>query len=344
MNDRELLHLYAVGQRVFQDAKLRGIRLSGAQLAEIDVSGADLTGASLDASDLRFANLSGANLRSVDFRGADLSGANLTGALLRGSDLRHAKLSGANLSRADLTRARLEECDLGGVVLAETYLLEIDLGPLIDASPLVINQGPSRIDHLAMLMSVRHPKLKDFVMRAGIPGVFAEYMVDCARSIKSGDLISMLQSTFISFGGPDEPFARRLTEALARHGVPTFFFPEDAIPGEKIHRVMRVGVNAYDRILLICSQASLGRPGVLNEIEEALAREARSGGTPYLIPIRLDDYVLSQWAPTNPDIAQAIKDRVVADFSKTANDEHEFQAQVLRLLRALKKQPAPGGH
>jgi len=42
----------------------------------------------------------------------------------------------------------------------------------------------------------------------------------------------LLQSTFISYGGPDEAFARKLNDALEKRGVITFFFKDDAPPGE----------------------------------------------------------------------------------------------------------------
>jgi uncharacterized protein YjbI with pentapeptide repeats len=53
-------------------------------------------------ADLRGANLTDVNLSGADLRRADLSGANLSG-----TDLRGANLSGANLSGADLRRANL---------------------------------------------------------------------------------------------------------------------------------------------------------------------------------------------------------------------------------------------
>jgi hypothetical protein len=37
----------------------------------------------------------------------------------------------------------------------------------------------------------------------------------------------------------------------------TFSFAEHAEPGEKLHRTMRKGVNVYDRLILICSKASV---------------------------------------------------------------------------------------
>jgi hypothetical protein len=99
---------------------------------------------------------------------------------------------------------------------------------------------------------------------------------------------------------------------------------------------MRKGVNEHDRTLLICSRSSLGRPGLLNEIEEVMARESRDGGKTYLIPIRLDDYVFSGWVPENPDLAQAVRDRVVADF-RQHDDVPQFASELAKLIAVLKK-------
>jgi hypothetical protein len=144
-------------------------------------------------------------------------------------------------------------------------------------------------------------------------------------------------STFISFGGPDEPFARRLHQALENVGVKTFFFPEHAKPGEKLHRMMRTGINDYNRVILVCSEASLDRPGVLNELEETLQREARDGGASCLIPVMIDDYVLTRWNPKQSDVAQAVRDRVVADFRGTMSDPFAFDKALQRLLAVLRE-------
>lgn len=170
-----------------------------------------------------------------------------------------------------------------------------------------------------------------------MPPIFVEFMVETAHAHQGSALFSMMQSTFISYGGPDEQFARKLHEALQSNGVTTFFFPEHAVPGKKLHRTMRQGVNSYDRVILMCSQASLDRPGVLNEIEETLARESRNGGAEYLIPIRLDNYLFDGWNPPNPDVAQTSKDRVVADFRGAKTSKAKFNVQLMRLLDALKK-------
>lgn len=144
-----------------------------------------------------------------------------------------------------------------------------------------------------------------------------------------------MQSVFISYGGPDEEFARLLDERLTTAGIKTFFFKRHATPGQKLHHVMRNGVNAHDRVVLICSKNSLNRRGVLNEIEEVLQREAREGGAAILIPVTIDDYVLSEWAPQRPGLALAVRDRVVADFRNTTADPGKFETALSHLVEAL---------
>jgi hypothetical protein len=113
----------------------------------------------------------------------------------------------------------------------------------------------------------------------------------------------LFKTVFLSYGGPDAVVAADINQYLGSKGVRTWFFPKDARPGEKLHRVMHEGVNEYDKVLLLCSQASLSRPGVLNEIERALEREAREGGSAVLIPLALDRFVYGEWAPHRSNLA-----------------------------------------
>ena len=192
------------------------------------------------------------------------------------------------------------------------------------------------MDSSSVLRSIHAPYLEEFLARIGVPEVFIEDMVKSARSLKD-DVFKMLRSTFISYGQPDEAFARKLYEALHRNGVVTFFFPQHAVPGAKLHDVMRTKVNEFDRVVLLCSKAALDRKGVANEIEETLSREAREGGETLLIPITIDDYVFSEWKPPKPGTAQAVRDRVVADFRGADTDLAKFQSALIKLIGALKK-------
>jgi uncharacterized protein YjbI with pentapeptide repeats len=337
---------------ILESADLRGAILEGANFERADLSGADLEDANLSGADLSLTSLSGADLEGADLQRADLGGAdlcsanlrranfgraNLSGAMLCGADLSGADLSDANLRRADLSGAILDGAILGGASLGWNLLVDINLAPFSEAEPPGLHDGPSTVDFKSIVRSLRSPTLEPFLLRTGLPEVFVEHMIDCALALDSLAVFRMLQSTFLSYGSSDEPFAKKLHEALRRSGVTTFFFPEHAIPSKKLHRTRRDGVDDYDRVILICSKVSLTRSGVLNEIEKALARESAQNGERILIPIQLDDYLLNGWAPPDPATANALRARVVADFEGADTDPEKFSEGVLRLVAALKK-------
>jgi uncharacterized protein YjbI with pentapeptide repeats len=342
LKDVHLRGAYLQGAHL-ERANLKSAKLWAAHLEGAHLEGADIEGAFLRGAYLQGAYLEGASLEDVNLQGANLTGANLRDAYLTDVNLQHANLTGANLqsakiARADLSWARLEGSTWTKVAIGHTHLVAINLTPLCDVLPTIRFDGPCTVDYESILLSILSPNLKNFLRKAGMPAVFIEYMYSCAESLTT-DVFRMLQSTFISFGSPDEPFARKLYEELHKSGVTTFFFPEHAIPGDKLHRMMRKGVNEHDRVILICSKASLDRKGVMNEIEETLAREARAGGAAYLIPLRLDSYIFSGWnpPPEKADVAQAVRDRVVADFEGADKDQAKFDDSFMKLIRALKK-------
>lgn len=146
-----------------------------------------------------------------------------------------------------------------------------------------------------------------------------------------GKLLPRHQSTFISYGSPDEAAARRIVDALEARGVRTWFFPRDAEPGTKLHRAMREAINVFDRMILICSKHSLIRKGVLFEIEQVLQRESREGGASILIPVAIDDFIFKDWRPENPGTRQELLDRVVARFYPNL----AFDTDIAKLIKAL---------
>lgn len=145
----------------------------------------------------------------------------------------------------------------------------------------------------------------------------------------------IMDSVFISYGGTDEEVARSLNTSLKIKGVKTWFFPDDSIPGQKLHRMMFEGVNTHDKVILICSESSLHRNGVLNEIERVLEREASLGGAEILIPIALDDFVYTDWAPERKDIAAQVRSRVITKLN--AEDDQIYHAAIERIANALSK-------
>lgn len=346
-NAEEVKAAYAEGERSFEN-----VVLDGGDFVRSDLTGAQffdgyLRGVVFDRAWMSDAHLMGCYLKEASFENAALDETFLHGSLLVDARLSGVNLSGAtlimtNLTRADLTHARLndarfesahtEAAQLDFAVLGGTLLLDIDASSFCEAEGLRHN-GVSYIDPRTVMRTHHHPGLKRFMVDCGVPDIFAEYMIDCARALDEPVLRSLMQSTFISYGGPDEAFARRLYDALRRHGVVAFFFPEDARVGERIDNEVYTRIQEHDRVILVCSRASLDRPGVLNEVQETFDREARDGGATYLLPIMLDDYVLTEWRETQSTLAERVSRRVVGDF----RDDKEFDRALSRLLAALKK-------
>jgi hypothetical protein len=339
---KEFIEQYEAGRRDFSYISLQNARIGAYDLADVNLYRADLQETYFGEVLLERVCLDAATLTATEWY--DVS---LRDCSLRRASLDYAEIGWSTWSHNDFTEAGLEltlfrEISMGsgdftGARLDSTLLIGCDIRALCRASPTLVHTGPSFVDHTTVMKSILAPNLKDFLLRAGMSPIFVDYTVECALAVENPALSRMMQSTFISYGTPDAAFARKLYEALHENGVTAFFFPEHATPGKRLHRVMREGVNQHDRVVLVCSESSLTRPGVLNEIEETLAREAREGGETYLIPIRLDDYVFTGWAPARPDLAQAIRDRVVADFTGTDIDESRFNAALLRLLSALER-------
>ena len=142
------------------------------------------------------------------------------------------------------------------------------------------------------------------------------------------------KSVFISYGGPDATFAKRLYENLMLEGVHAFYFPETATPGNRLHREMNEAVYEYDVILTVCSERAVTREGWLNELEQTLTREAAEGGADLLVPVLLDSFVLNDWKPEKRDLARQVRSRVAADF-RTATDDITYRKELSKLLRAL---------
>ncbi|MEU5756277.1 pentapeptide repeat-containing protein [Streptomyces sp. NPDC047829] len=124
------------------DANLQGAELTGAHLNAVVLTGAHLAAASLTGATLWDGDLSDAIAPTADFTGATVVGtkftnAVLTDAVLVGADLTHvdfshasitgANLTGALLMKAALRHTQLEHADLSGANLEGADLTDADL-------------------------------------------------------------------------------------------------------------------------------------------------------------------------------------------------------------------------
>jgi uncharacterized protein YjbI with pentapeptide repeats len=123
----------SVEAAIAKEEKLSGANLAGLDLSELDFAGTKLREANLQGADLRAANLS-----AVDLTGSNLVDANLRGATLEAADLSKANLQdarltaslarGAILHQANLENADARESDLFGACLSATRLVKCDFG------------------------------------------------------------------------------------------------------------------------------------------------------------------------------------------------------------------------
>jgi hypothetical protein len=241
-----------------------------------------------------------------------------------------------NFGGAQLEGAIFVGVQLSNAHLFHTVLCDVDVATFCE-EPQLHHGGPSFIDHRTVIKSYAHPQFRQFMEACGVPALFAEFMIDCAKASDTDVLTQLMQSTFISYGGPDEGFARKLYDALKTRGVVTFFFPQTATVGARIGDEIFRRLQDHDRVLLICSGKSLDRPGVLNEIQGTLDRETRDGGATYLLPITLDDYVFKGWKAKHPELAERVARRVIGDFRGERRSVAKFNKALDRVLEALKK-------
>lgn len=163
---------------------------------------------------------------------------------------------------------------------------------------------------------------------------YIKRFLDSGYRVRIVEEVQMFKTVFISYGGPDEAVAARINRYLRDEGIRTWFFPDNGEAGSKLHRVMSEGVSRHDRVLFLCSQSSLQRPGVLNELERVLEREAREGGSDILVPITLDDYVFKDWNPKRSDLRDQLCSRVILRMNLA--DDHDMQKKLSKIKDTLR--------
>jgi hypothetical protein len=292
-------------------------------LCEADLSSANLSGADLSHTDLYYADLSYAKLVGADLCDAILSRAHVGYASLSSANLTEAwllytNLTGASLENADFTNVSLGGSSLGGNDLSRVKGLE-----------LVKHHGPSSIG-VDTIYKSRGDIPEVFLRGCGVPEDFITYM----RSLVVQPI--EFYTCFISFTEADDEFAERLYTDLQAKGVRCWRWKEDAKWGRSLMRSIDEAVRVYDKLIVVCSEASLNSPAVNREVERALQKEdekARQGQEgEVLFPIRLDDYIFEGWSHHRQADVLA---KNVGDF-RHWKDHDTYQKKLSRLLRDLK--------
>ena len=326
------------------EAYLEGANLSGANLRRANLSNADLTDTNLSRADLTYARLSEANLWWADLSGAILRGAMLSGAYLgyadlSGADLSRALFIGAKIKGADLVEADLSEANLSGAHLEDadfrganflnatvgwSTFSDVDLSG-VRGLDTVIHEGPSTIGIDTIYRSKGNiPEV--FLRGTGVPDTFIAQIASLVEQP------IQFYPCFISYSSKDQAFAEQLYSDMQSQGVRCWFAPEDMKIGDRIRPTLDESIRRHDKLLLTLSKHSISSQWVEQEIETALARERKEGGT-VLFPIRLDNAVMeieSGWP------ALIRNTRHIGDFRRWKNND-AYQKAFHRLLRDLQK-------
>jgi hypothetical protein len=281
----------------------------------------------------RQAFLLGANLRGAHLSKANLGEANLRWADLRSADLKQAQFKKANLRGTDFTGAVLFEADFCDCPMLATQLGNLDLSRTKGLKS-VIHFGPSTIGIDTIYRSGgRIPEL--FLRGAGVPEPFIDYMKSLVAAMSPIEFYSC----FISYSHKDKTFAQKLYDSLQSRGIRCWLDEDRLLPGDDIYHEVDRGIRLWDKMLLCCSEHSLKSWWVDNEIGTAFEKEQqimkeRGAKAQVLVPLNLDGYLFSdKW---NSGYQAQIRRRLAADFTQSGADSAKFDAEVERLIRALR--------
>jgi uncharacterized protein YjbI with pentapeptide repeats len=355
----------------------------GLDLSDLDLQYIDLTGSFLRNCDLSRTNFSRSNLKDADFEectiqqtrfencfmvnshlidcigvGTSFDASNLADTTfiactilggsfketsLQGASFYDCRLHGVHFKQTDMKAARFNniefhDSDFSGSGLDETIFVSSD--GLGEAKGLehVRHFGPAVLDLYTIRRSIDD-----------LPDVFLLGMGMQANEIATFRALYtqgiQFYSCFLSHADPDYELADRLRTDLIANDVSCWHYRHDMQGGKFWRTQVQTAIKLHDKLVLICSENSVLRQNVVDEIIAAMERE-RETGEQKLFPIRLDDFILSRDMLEIADAAMEsgrwredwvryVRSYHIPDFSGW-KDHDSYQREFQKLTRDLK--------
>ena len=298
-------------------ANLNNAKLTSAYLCRANLNNANLSKANLARADLSYAQLMNADLTDVALNDSDMRDTNLVGAKLYDVDLRNSNLSFSNLRSADIKNA-----DFEGVTFCSTVLVEVNLSAIKNIES-CIHRASSIVDFQTLEQSGDLPL--SFLQGCGL----STKLIESWPAILEQSL--QYYSCHVCFSEKDKMFASRLLEQLQQRGIRCWADERKKYSGDtgpvKIDRLV---TKPWEKVLLCCSEASLGSEWLDEEVEVLSQKQNQ-----VLLPLNLDGQLTSGYWVSGK--SHVLKARMVADFKDWQDNDEVFNAALEKLLKVLQR-------
>jgi hypothetical protein len=218
-----------------------------------------------------------------------------------------ANLRGANLTGANLYETVFSDTNLTGAMGLDACQYS----------------GPCTGDHRTLLGY--EPLPIAFLRGCGLPEPLIAAILELRREH------AQFYSCFICCSSEDREFTERLHADLQDNGIRCWIYFEDLRTGEKEWDAIYKAIEEHDKLLVVFSAASVESEWVEDEVNAAFAKE-RERGEPVLVPIRIDDTVMTT---EEPWAARIRNSRHIGDFTRWS-DYDAYEKAFERLLRDLR--------
>ena len=354
-----------------REARLMHVKLNGADLRGIDLqdaylSWADLRGANLGGADLRNTNFSGARLSGVTFRRADLRGAifieanlkevsfvqaqlqntkfdwaSLFDATFYAANLESASLRGVDLCKADLRRANLTNSLLVNTDFSGADLSDVNLTAAWCGSTVFANVDLSTAKGLDTIRHISPSTIGVDTLFRSKDHLPMSFLHGCGVSSEMMQNLNLLPTVtyddcYLIFSYKDAGFAYPLCEILQNEGIRCWLDEHDTVMRYEVRNAINDAIRQTEKILLCCSNASLGNEWIEPLISEILAWESeyqqkKQSEKPILYLLDLDGYLYNGYTGAS---AERLRKRLVIQCFHWEQDT-EFSQSVEWILELL---------